>query len=261
MKKTTTCLVISILLLSIQSFSNAISPINSIEIDSTFATPLNNRNCRQSLKGTVYFQSPIKKIKYAIVSLRDSKNNLIEMFHTKGNAKYYFNVKCNKTYTIESYKKEYESLKITINTTSKNRESIVKNLIINSKRKKGGEEVNLMAGTLNFDLNATRLNKPLKYQLNKAIALIKTNPRLIIRFESHTDCRAPKHINEYFSKKRIAILTDYVNSKVEGNRTEGEAFGERKPLNRCVRGVKCSEREHLMNRRTTFVVTERDSIK
>lgn len=183
------------------------------------------------------------------------------MYHTKGNAKYYFNVKCNKTYTIESYKKEYESLKITINTTSKNRESIVKNLIINSKRKKGGEEVNLMAGTLNFDLNATRLNKPLKYQLNKAIALIKTNPRLIIRFESHTDCRAPKHINEYFSKKRIAILTDYVNSKVEGNRTEGEAFGERKPLNRCVRGIKCSEREHLMNRRTTFVVTERDSIK
>ena len=248
--------IVSILLYPTKTIANTFL---SIKIDST-SNYVRKGKCTQSIKGTVYYQSPNNKIKYAIVMLRDAKNKLVHMYQTRGEAKFFFNVNCNETYKLETYKKGYKTFGITLKTTSENKLILVKNLMVTSKRKKGGKKAALMEGKVFFDLNEIKLTAKAKYELSKAISLLRANKRLIIRFESHTDCRAPSHVNNYFSQKRVDILQEYVNGKVEENRTEGKAFGEKKPLNRCVKGVKCTEREHFANRRTTFVVKERDSI-
>lgn len=251
----------SILLSPMQVFSSVydISPKRTKVLDSVPQISLKKEKCHQTINGTVYFQSPDNKVPYAIIMLKDVKNKLLKMFHTKSNAKYRFNVNCDETYKIESHKKEFELFQTTVNTSSENKLILIKNLMIDSKRKKGSDRVSLMEGDLFFEINQWELQPKAIRKLYKAISLLKANPRLIIYFESHTDCRGSSSINKYFSEKRVNMLKEYVDIKMEmSGRAEGKAYGEKKPINKCVRGIKCTEKEHLANRRTTFIVKERD---
>ncbi len=43
---------------------------------------------------------------------------------------------------------------------------------------------------------------------------------------------------------------------MDPNRVSGRGFGETKLLNKCSNGVKCSDAEHQLNRRTEFIVID-----
>jgi outer membrane protein OmpA-like peptidoglycan-associated protein len=45
-----------------------------------------------------------------------------------------------------------------------------------------------------------------------------------------------------------------VKKGISANRLKGKGYGESKLLNRCKDGVKCSEEEHLLNRRSEFLI-------
>jgi outer membrane protein OmpA-like peptidoglycan-associated protein len=87
---------------------------------------------------------------------------------------------------------------------------------------------------------------------------MKENKDLVIHFESHTDSRAPADFNMELSEHRIEVLKEYIGFKgIFRKRFSGEAFGETKPINKCVKGVQCTEEEYLANRRTIFTLKEK----
>jgi len=49
-----------------------------------------------------------------------------------------------------------------------------------------------------------------------------------------------------------------VSKGISSNRISGKGYGETQLINNCKNGVKCSETEHQLNRRTEFVVIQKD---
>jgi outer membrane protein OmpA-like peptidoglycan-associated protein len=132
------------------------------------------------------------------------------------------------------------------------------------------------AGTLgaNIQMRKIELNKALKIEniyydvsrweirpeaakeLDKLVAILKDNPRLIIELGSHTDARGSAEDNMVLSQKRAESAVQYIVSKgVSNERIAAKGYGEEKILNACTDGVNCSEPEHQRNRRTEFTVT------
>jgi outer membrane protein OmpA-like peptidoglycan-associated protein len=94
-----------------------------------------------------------------------------------------------------------------------------------------------------------------KLVLNKAIAVLKSNPKFSIAIAAHTDSRGEAKYNLELSEKRAAAAKEYMVSKgVNAKQISAQGYGETKLLNRCADGVTCTEEEHAQNRRMEFII-------
>ena len=93
-------------------------------------------------------------------------------------------------------------------------------------------------------------------KLNKVVQLLTKYPKMKLSLESHTDSKLSDAYNLELSKKRANATKMWILSKgISADRITAAGFGETKLVNGCLNNVKCSEKEHLLNRRTEFVVT------
>ena len=84
---------------------------------------------------------------------------------------------------------------------------------------------------------------------------MKLNPSIKIEVKSHTDSRAPDSYNLNLSNERAQSTKNYIVSKgIDSNRVFSKGYGETELINKCSNGVKCTQAEHAMNRRTEFVI-------
>ena len=96
------------------------------------------------------------------------------------------------------------------------------------------------------------------YSKNKLVPLIKImndNPSLRIEIGSHTDSRGKASYNQWLSEMRAKTAVAYIKSKiVNPDRIEAKGYGEEKLLNDCTNGKPCSDKLHIQNRRTEFII-------
>jgi outer membrane protein OmpA-like peptidoglycan-associated protein len=84
---------------------------------------------------------------------------------------------------------------------------------------------------------------------------MKLHPDLIIELGWHTDSRDYDDVNKRLSQNRADLAVSYiVNNGIEKNRIVGKGYGESKLVNKCRNGVKCTEKEHRMNRRIEYKI-------
>ncbi|HEY4798128.1 MAG TPA: OmpA family protein [Bacteroidia bacterium] len=106
-----------------------------------------------------------------------------------------------------------------------------------------------------FDVAKWDVLPEAKAVLNKAVAVLKSNPKYSIEISAHTDSRGDAKSNQELSEKRANAAKEYMVSKgVNANQITAKGYGETKPLNRCVDGVNCSEEEYAKNRRMEFII-------
>lgn len=87
--------------------------------------------------------------------------------------------------------------------------------------------------------------------------IMDTYPDMVIELSSHTDMRGINAYNQKLSQRRAQSAADWLVSKgVAKDRIKPVGYGESQILNGCVNGVRCSESEHQLNRRTEFKVLE-----
>ena len=90
---------------------------------------------------------------------------------------------------------------------------------------------------------------------------------MVIRLESHTDSRANDEYNMNLSNRRAKSTNDYLvaNGVDQSRITKYEGFGESQmveiegadgKIKKCSNGVRCSEAEHELNRRTEFIIIQ-----
>ncbi|WP_170154526.1 OmpA family protein [Mangrovibacterium diazotrophicum] len=91
--------------------------------------------------------------------------------------------------------------------------------------------------------------------LNPIIDVLAENPDLEVRIESHADSRGRRESNNILSDKRAKVIDNYFISRyIRPERIRYKGFGESRLLNICYDGVKCSEEEHAVNRRSIIKV-------
>jgi len=91
--------------------------------------------------------------------------------------------------------------------------------------------------------------------LDKLAALLKSNPNIVIKLNGHTDSRGNRYNNlnlsQDISEKAEQVL---IGKGVKDENIIPRGYGERYLINKCKRGVYCSDQEHLKNRRIEVVV-------
>jgi outer membrane protein OmpA-like peptidoglycan-associated protein/opacity protein-like surface antigen len=103
-----------------------------------------------------------------------------------------------------------------------------------------------------WDLNPTSIA-----ELDRLAIEMKANPSVNLEMKSHTDCRGPASYNMKLSEKRGKSVLDYLAAKgISASRINAQALGETQLVNKCKDGVKCTEAEHALNRRTETLVIE-----
>ncbi|KQB40118.1 OmpA family protein [Flavobacterium aquidurense] len=106
-----------------------------------------------------------------------------------------------------------------------------------------------------FDLNGTKIKKVSLKEMNKVVQVLKDYPTFTIDVRSHTDSQGSSAYNLKLSERRAQATVQYIKSKgIRANRITGKGFGESELLNRCTDGVKCSDKEHQVNRRSEFII-------
>ncbi|MBL0738546.1 OmpA family protein [Flavobacterium sp. GN10] len=107
-----------------------------------------------------------------------------------------------------------------------------------------------------FDLNGYNIRQSSKKELDKVVAVMKDHTNITIKVNSYTDSRGRDEYNMKLSGNRAKSTVDYIiNAGIAKERLSGEGFGETSLLNNCSNGVKCSEQEHELNRRSEFIIS------
>lgn len=106
-----------------------------------------------------------------------------------------------------------------------------------------------------FDLNKAEIREKAEVELEKIIMVMKQNPKVKILIGSYTDCRNSAVYNQKLSDRRARTTFDYfVKRGISSSRLKYKGYGETKLVNNCSDGVNCSEEEHQLNRRSTFII-------
>ncbi|WP_225901798.1 OmpA family protein [Zobellia barbeyronii] len=107
-----------------------------------------------------------------------------------------------------------------------------------------------------FNFDKASIRPDAAKELDKLVSVMKEFPTIVIKVESHTDSRGTKSYNEYLSDKRAKSTRDYIISQgIDANRIESATgYGENRLLNDCNGSSPCSEADHLLNRRSEFII-------
>jgi outer membrane protein OmpA-like peptidoglycan-associated protein len=101
----------------------------------------------------------------------------------------------------------------------------------------------------------SEISEESKKELDKLVVIMQDNAGLCVELGSHTDSRASAAFNQKLSERRAKAAYDYVVARgVDASRIGYKGYGETHILNKCLEGVPCSDEEHLVNRRTEFII-------
>ncbi|NNC69931.1 MAG: OmpA family protein, partial [Flavobacteriaceae bacterium] len=93
------------------------------------------------------------------------------------------------------------------------------------------------------------------------VQIMKETPVLMIEAGSHTDSRGPKAYNQKLSERRAKSTVDYIVSKgISKDRIIAKGYGESQLINNCKDGVRCGIEKHKLNRRTEFIITNKQAL-
>ncbi|MBL4746202.1 MAG: OmpA family protein [Flavobacteriaceae bacterium] len=210
------------------------------------------------VKGQIFDDANGLPLKNAKVSLMDGNGKEIAYFMTKADGYYEEYIDRDANFSLQGSKDKYTSVTKTFHTFDQEDAKVVTvdlnvNIVL-----KPIEDIVVLADLdiIYFDLNQHYIRRDASVELNKIVNLMRKYPGMVIRLESHTDSRAKDNYNLELSQRRAKSTNDYIvrNGIKQDRIIAHEGFGETHLVNHCSNGVKCSEDEHQLNRRTEFII-------
>ncbi|EDP95700.1 OmpA family protein [Kordia algicida OT-1] len=219
--------------------------------------------CEQEIAGVVKDEKTNEIIAGSNVKLFDRDNNEIGNTYSdeQGNFRFSNILACDEVYFVRASKKDYNSAEALL---PKQEDPGLREVTLLLEKEEVPFEIgDDLAVTLNipiiyFDFDKSNIRPDAAAELAKVIAVMKKYPTLKIDVRSHTDSRGSDSYNMALSQRRNQSTRDYIISKgIDASRLTGRGYGETRHVNKCSNGVKCSEEEHQLNRRSEFIVVEK----
>ncbi len=216
-------------------------------------------DCNQQVTGTVRDKISNEVLVGATIKVINENNEEILTAITDSEGKYSIMVDCNQgnfvRASMEGYVPSEEYL-----GKSDGKPRIMDFYLERDKITAGfGDDLAklLQLSTIYFDFDKYNIRKDSEVEVEKVIAAMEKYPSLRIKVNSHTDSRGKDSYNLWLSQKRAESTVNYMISKgISSDRLEGEGFGETKLVNQCENGVRCSNTDHELNRRSEFIILE-----
>jgi len=190
----------------------------------------------------------------ASVIIKNSSTGNTETVSSDSNGEFTFRAAQNTTYSIYGKKANYMSQTVTLNTKdySRNKSQYIQLQICMDKAECNDA---IVLKNILYDLDKAFIREDAKPELNRLVQFMKDNPDVVVELSSHTDSRGSDAYNQKLSQRRAQSAVDYIISEgIAKSRLIAKGYGETQLLNKCGNGVKCTEDEHQLNRRTEMKV-------
>jgi outer membrane protein OmpA-like peptidoglycan-associated protein len=171
---------------------------------------------------------------------------------TGENGEYSFKIKCSTKYTVLAEKPDFKSdfKDFTSGVEMGGDVTVDLNLIPLIK------DNQIVINPIFFDFDKWNIRTDAQYELENIVDVMRAHPNMVIKIEAHTDSRGSDRYNMKLSDRRAKSTQDYLLSRdIAPERIESAiGYGETQLLNKCSNGVKCTEEEHQLNRRSYFYI-------
>ena len=219
--------------------------------------------CNQSISGMAIDRKTKLPLVDVSIMAYNSYSEVLGETKTNYEGKYAIEVPCEKIVKMIAAKPNYSSDEKTVETTKENGAEIkdvnfelsnYDDLVV---KKKGVEKVDV--NPIYFDYDKYEITPLAIEELAKVVFIMKKFPNIRIKIESHTDSRGKDSYNLKLSDNRAKSTRDYIVSQdIDSSRIESAiGYGESRLINKCKNGVKCTEEEHLLNRRSDFIIIQK----
>lgn len=177
----------------------------------------------------------------------------------------YFNVvlPCSKENKMVFFKPGFSKKELFMTTGENPEEPSTNNRIyltpFESLVVKEGDIEKIKVNPIYFEYDKSDITPRAEIELGKVLFVMREFPEVKIKIESHTDSRGTDQYNFKLSDDRAKSTMRYLIAKgVEAERiVSANGYGEYRLKNQCANGVKCTEQEHLANRRSDFIIVEK----
>lgn len=208
--------------------------------------------CYQTVKGTVRNAETKEPLSLATVKLINKDGKVINTVTTGENGEYSFKIKCNTKYTVLGEKPDFKNdfKEFTSGEITGGDVTVDLNLIPLIK------DNQIVINPIFFDFDKWNIRTDAQYELENIVDVMRAHPNMVIKIESHTDSRGSDRYNMKLSDRRAKSTMEYLLSRdIAPERIESAiGYGESQLLNQCANGVKCTEEEHQLNRRSYFYI-------
>lgn len=159
----------------------------------------------------------------------------------------------DKEFLVTFYAKGFEPLEIIIPST--NREDVLAmfgNLELIPVAKK---DKIITIDKIYFDYDKASIRDESIPALEKLLEFLSYHSKIAVELSAHTDARGSDSYNRRLSQKRAESTVSWlVEHGVNADRMIPVGYGESKLINQCKNRVKCSDDEHMKNRRVELKV-------
>ncbi|TKC08524.1 OmpA family protein [Pedobacter frigoris] len=200
------------------------------------------------LEGRVYNKKTGLPLSQALVTLKNNDGQTLKV-STDESGYYSFNIDREVSYNVLAEKTNFRSA----DTSFVTRVSLVKDFYLVPV------ELNkpIRLENIYYDFDKSNIRPDAAIELDKLVKIMQENPTMWIELGSHTDSRGNDQYNQWLSQSRANSAVQYIiDHGISKNRITAKGYGESQLLNRCGNGVKCSEADHQLNRRTEFKIVK-----
>ncbi|POY35341.1 flagellar motor protein MotB [Flavobacterium alvei] len=210
-------------------------------------------NLKINLKGTLLDEISGESISGGKIILLDENKNIVASTTADSNGYFDFGkVSNNATYQIQVQVNSYLPNQI-VQTVSE--EDVTTQIKMKKEPVLEQMVLDKLSNIVYFNIDKWNIRKDAKVELDKVVAILKKYPTVNIEIGSHTDSREAKRYNQQLSQKRSNSILQYlVKQGIDKNRLTTKGYGESQLTNNCSDGIKCSEAQHQLNRRSTFII-------
>lgn len=220
-----------------------------------------NTTCETLVAGTVVNKKTGEIIPEASVIVYNDKSQTVKELKSDDKGEFNFMLECGEESftaigTKETFKQGTESFKI------EGKDAEVKLTLELDPEDTVAAIGQDLAKVLNlnpiyFDFDKSFIRADARVELEKVIAYMNEYPAVKIDVRSHTDSRGNDSYNLALSDRRNKSTIKYIIDRgISAGRLTGRGYGETQHVNECSNGVKCSEEQHQLNRRSEFIVVE-----
>ncbi|CAZ97040.1 OmpA family protein [Zobellia galactanivorans] len=231
--------------------------------DDIYILKRSDSDCFTFIEGIARDKDTDKPLAETLIEAFAHDGETLSQTVTASDGSYTLRIPCQKEqYQLSGTKEGYEASNLYMLTPKDKKQVQDVHLELEQSTKVadlGSDLVKLLELTpIYFDLNSSYLRKDAYAELDKVVDYMSKRPDIKIAVGSHTDSREGDAYNLWLSRRRAMRTVEYITSKgIDPSRISGKGYGETQLLNRCANGVKCSESEHQLNRRSEFIVIEK----
>jgi outer membrane protein OmpA-like peptidoglycan-associated protein len=212
-------------------------------------------NCLNHVNGIVVSQKNADKISKAIIHVK-LDGQLVDEGFSDEYGHFSFDLECDKRYQISAiYENHTKNIKLVFTSKTTTTHDIKLELFPIEEFKKVGEETRIIANSIEFMPDDFGITAEAAKQLNIVHDLMEKYQHIKVEIKFHTDSRGKDSFLLSLSQKRADVCANYLIKRgIDASRLSPKGYGATQLLNSCKKDIKCSNAEHIKNRRTEFVV-------